>query len=92
MRLKLRWVAGLFVAALMLPGAAPPAPPRPAAAPVVPPFECKAYVGYDRDMELPGYILPTKAGPRTCIPFTSVLFERPKDYQGDFYVAEFTDA
>ena len=56
-----------------------------------PPAECEAYVAYDRDMKLPGYILPTKAGPRTCIPFTSVAAHKPKAYRGDFYVANFTD-
>jgi hypothetical protein len=64
---------------------------KPTRAPV-PPFECQAYVGYDRDMVLPGYILPTSAGPRTCIPFTSVHFRPPAGYQGDYYVDEFTDA
>jgi pimeloyl-ACP methyl ester carboxylesterase len=64
---------------------------HPSRAPV-PPFECKARVGYDRDMVLPGYILPTAAGPRTCVPFTSARFKPPKDYRGDYYVAEFTDA
>jgi hypothetical protein len=57
----------------------------------VPPFECVARVGYDRDMILPGYILPTSAGPRTCIPFTSAAAHPPKGYKGDFYVDEFTD-
>lgn len=56
-----------------------------------PPPDCTAYVGYDRDMKLPGYILPTKAGPRTCIPFTSVAAHKPGKYKGDFYVAEFSD-
>jgi hypothetical protein len=56
-----------------------------------PPTECEAYVAYDRDMKLPGYILPTKAGPRTCIPFTSVAAHKPKAYRGDFYVTNFTD-
>jgi len=58
----------------------------------VPPFECEARVGYDRDLTLPGYILPTAAGKRTCVPFTSARFKPPKDYKGDYYVAEFTDA
>jgi hypothetical protein len=53
--------------------------------------DCTARVGYDRDMVLPGYILPTSAGPRTCIPFTTALVRRPPDYKGDFYVNEFTD-
>jgi hypothetical protein len=60
--------------------------------PPVPPFECEARVGYDRDMTLPGYLLPTSAGAKTCIPFTSVAAHPPAGYQGDFYVDEFTDA
>jgi hypothetical protein len=63
---------------------APKPPPEPAS-------DCEARVGYDRDMVLPGYILPTPAGPRTCIPFTTALVKRPADYKGDFYVDEFTD-
>ena len=62
----------------------PKLPPEPAP-------DCHARVGYDRDMVLPGYILPTSAGPRTCIPFTTALVKRPADYKGDFYVDEFTD-
>lgn len=63
------------------------------AAPIaVPAFECEAYVGYDRDMKLPGYILPTSAGQRTCIPFTSSYKRPPAGYRGDYYVDEFTDA
>jgi hypothetical protein len=58
----------------------------------VPPPECEARVGYDRDLVLPGYLLPTSAGPRTCIPFTSVAAHPPEGYRGDFYVDEFTDA
>jgi hypothetical protein len=57
----------------------------------VPPFECVARVGYDRDMILPGYILPTSAGPRTCIPFTSTAAHPPSGAKGDFYVDEFSD-
>jgi hypothetical protein len=53
--------------------------------------DCHAYVAYDRDMVLPGYILPTKAGPRTCIPFTTVRSHAPVGYKGDFYVDNFTD-
>ncbi|MDE2448091.1 MAG: hypothetical protein KGO22_03915 [Gammaproteobacteria bacterium] len=64
---------------------------RAARAPV-PPFECRAYVAYDLDQKLPGYVLPTGAGARTCIPFTSVAEHPPKGYRGDFYVDEFTDA
>jgi hypothetical protein len=60
--------------------------------PPVPVAECKAPVGYDRDAVLPGYLLPTSAGPATCIPFTSARFKPPAGYTGDFYVDEFTDA
>ena len=58
----------------------------------VPPFECEARVGYDRDLVLPGYLLPTSVGSRTCIPFTSTAAHAPAGYHGDFYVDEFTDA
>jgi hypothetical protein len=58
----------------------------------VPPTDCQAYVAYDRDMTLPGYLLPTSAGPATCIPFTTVSAHPPVGDGSDFYVAEFTDA
>ncbi len=64
---------------------------RPTRAPVPPP-DCEAYVGYDRYTVLPGYLLPTSAGPATCIPFTTVKAHPPAGYKGDFYVDEFTDA
>lgn len=60
--------------------------------PAVPPFECEARVGYDRDLVLPGYLLPTSAGARTCIPFTSTAAHAPAGYKGDYYVDEFSDA
>jgi hypothetical protein len=58
----------------------------------VPPPDCQAHVAYDRDLTLPGYLLPTEAGPATCIPFTTVLAQPPAGGKGDFYVEEFTDA
>jgi pimeloyl-ACP methyl ester carboxylesterase len=65
---------------------------RPAAPEIPePPAECEARVGYDRDRKMPGYILPTAAGPRTCIPFSTVRIRPPEDYRGDFYVDEFSD-
>jgi hypothetical protein len=64
---------------------------HPTIAPVPAP-ECEARVAYDRDLVLPGYLLPTKAGAKTCIPFTSVAVKPPVGYKGDFYVDEFTDA
>lgn len=57
-----------------------------------PPAECRAKVGYDRDMVLPGYLIPTSAGARTCVPFTSVGARPPAGHAGDFYVDEFSDA
>jgi hypothetical protein len=57
-----------------------------------PATECEAHVGYDRDLTLPGYVLPTSAGPATCIPFTTVSAQPTPGYRGDFYVDEFTDA
>jgi len=58
----------------------------------VPPTDCQAHAAYDRDLTLPGYLLPTSAGPRTCIPFTTVSAQPAAGYRGDFYVDEFTDA
>lgn len=81
-----------FLIALILAGmpwavlgqdATPPVP--------VPPAECRTRVGYDRDREMPGYILPTSAGKRTCIPFSNVAELPPPGYVGDFYVEEFGD-
>lgn len=63
----------------------------PAAAPTPAP-DCQAHVAYDRDLTLPGYLLPTAAGPKTCIPFTTASAHPPAGYRGDFYVDEFTDA
>jgi pimeloyl-ACP methyl ester carboxylesterase len=85
-------VSGLLVAAFaaaIVPGLA--SAREAGEMPPVPPAECEAMVHYDREMVLPGYILPTSAGPRTCIPFTSSLHRPPAGYEGDYYVDEFTD-
>jgi len=58
----------------------------------VPATDCQAHVAYDRDLTLPGYLLPTSAGLRTCIPFTTVAAQPTAAERGDFYVDEFTDA
>jgi pimeloyl-ACP methyl ester carboxylesterase len=81
---------GLFLS-ITVPQAAKAEAFRPTRAPA-PVFECTAKVGYDRDLVMPGYLLPTSAGPKTCIPFTSVKAEPPAGYKGDYYVEEFTDA
>lgn len=57
-----------------------------------PPAECSAYVGYDRDRVLPGYILPSRGGHPTCVPFATTAAHPPEGYHGDFYVDEFSDA
>ena len=80
--------AAALVAACVPTAQAPSEAPRAA----IPPAECEAPVGYDRDRVLAGYILPTAAGSRTCIPFTSVAAHPPPGYRGDFYVDEFSDA
>lgn len=67
---------------------APPAHRMPPAAPA----DCEAPVGYDRDRLMSGYVLPTSAGSKTCIPFSSVAAHPPAGYEGDFYVEEFSDA
>src|SRR3546814_16305412 len=61
-----RGVSGLSIllGATMLPGAG--LAQEATTMPPVPPFECEAMVHFDREMVLPGYILPTSAGPRTC--------------------------
>ena len=57
----------------------------------IPPAECQAHVGYDRDRDLPGYLIPTERGAPVCVPFTATAAHPPAGYVGDFYVDEFTD-
>src|SRR3546814_15173021 len=77
-----RGVSGLSIllGATMLPGAG--LAQEATTMPPVPPFECEAMVHFDREMVLPGSILPTSAGPRTCVPFTYSLHKPPEGYQG----------
>ena len=85
---------GLVLLAGGLVGLAAADAPRgfhPTIAPVPAP-DCQAHVAYDRDMTLPGYLLPTSAGASTCIPFTTALARPASADKGDFYVDEFTDA
>lgn len=90
MQLKLFLVTATLLAALPL-GAAIAKDPAQRNPPASPPAECEAPVRYDRDRVMPGYILATSAGPRTCIPFSSVAAYPPSGYKGDFYVDEFSD-
>ena len=79
---------GAFAIAVLFSALAAYADPPPPS----PPADCEARVGYDRDRVMSGYILPTAAGARTCIPFSTVAAYPPPGYKGDFYVDEFSDA
>lgn len=56
-----------------------------------PPPDCETHVAYDRDMVLPGYLIPSKTGAKVCVPFTTVGVRPPEGYTGDFYVDEFSE-
>ena len=58
----------------------------------MPPTDCKAWVGVDRNVELPGYLLPQASGGMQCVPMLVTANKPPAGYRGDFYVDEFTDA
>ncbi len=71
----------------------PPQTPPPPSARISPPTDCTAWVGTDRDAELPGYLLPQHSGTVQCVPLLLTANKPPADYTGkDFYVDEFTDA
>ena len=57
-----------------------------------PPADCTAWVGTDRNAELPGYLLPQPNGATQCVPLLLTASKAPAEYKGDFYVDEFTDA
>ncbi len=58
----------------------------------VPPPDCETRVGFDLNTVEKGYLLPTAAGEKTCIPFTTTRLPRPDGYTGsDYYVDEFTN-
>src|SRR5262245_29593690 len=59
---------------------------------VVPPTDCRAWVGTDRNSELPGYMIPQVNGTSRCVPLLVTAAKPPAGYAGDFYVQEFTDA
>lgn len=77
--------------AIALPGDGSRAGTYPGLPRITPP-ECVAWVAYDRNAFLPGYLLPTSFGLETCVPFAATATRPPADYAGkDFYVEEFTD-
>src|SRR4030095_8961526 len=67
----------------------PETPPVPR---IAPPIECTAWVGTDRNTELPGYLLRQPNGSTQCVPLLLTASKPPAGYRGDFYVDEFTDA
>ena len=91
--------AALAALAAILLGGCTPMPPAPRATtssalarPLPPPTDCRAWVGTDRDQELPGYLLPQTGGATVCVPLGVTANPVPAGYPGsDFYVAEFTD-
>ncbi len=60
--------------------------------PPAPATDCKAWVGTDRNKELPGYIIPKPSGGTVCVPLLLSAFAAPEGYKGDFHIEEFTDA
>ena len=82
-------LASLMLAACTTPTTAPQRITR--AAP--PPTDCKAWVGTDRNQELPGYLLPQAGGGTVCVPLGVTANKPPASYTGtDYYVDDFTDA
>jgi hypothetical protein len=56
------------------------------------PPDCTRHVNYDRNADLPGYLVE-RGGEKVCIPFLATDQLIPADYTGkDFYGEEFTDA
>lgn len=56
-----------------------------------PPIECFASINYDLFTELPGYFVEDAAG-KACVPFSYSARFAPRDYQGDYFAEEFSDA
>ena len=83
---------GLAAAALVLASCSGLRPAAPVAR-AAPPTDCKAWVGVDRNAELPGYLLPQPDGRTACVPLLQTANKPPADYAGgDYYVDEFSDA
>lgn len=69
--------------------------PAPAPAPLArstPATDCTAWVGTDRNTELPGYRLPQSDGRLVCVPLLLTAAKPPAGDAGNYHVAEFTDA
>ncbi len=89
-RIPSRWSSAALMG-LALAGQAALAQTPAAAAPRIAPPDCRTRVGYDRDMELPGYLIAKEGKPAVCVPFTTTAFKPPAGYSGDYYVDEFSD-
>ena len=87
-----RLLPSLFAAAVIAACSTPPAPTTTIVTRAVPPTDCKAWVGVDRNVELSGYLLPQASGGMQCVPLLVTANKPPAGYRGDFYVDEFTDA
>jgi len=59
---------------------------------ITPPTDCRAWVGTDRNTELPGYLLPQPNGATQCVPLLQTANKPPAGYRSDYYVDEFSDA
>ena len=81
--------AALFASFILL-AACSTNPDRVERAAIEPP-DCKAWIGFDRDGEYPGYWIDGPKG-RTCVPMLVTATPQPADYRGDFRVEDFTDA
>lgn len=84
-------IPALLAAVALAACAAMPAPEPQTVARAMPPTDCKAWVGTDRNVELPGYLLPQANGATQCVPLLLTAHKPPPGYRGEFYVDEFTD-
>jgi pimeloyl-ACP methyl ester carboxylesterase len=90
------WTAGAWFAALLIGGCSSHGDAvsvSASARPDPPATDCRAWVGADRNHELPGYRLPQSDGRTVCVPLGVNAYRPPAGYGGrDYYVEEFTDA
>lgn len=91
-RLALGTTLAVAVLALTACSTAPNLPSGRSAHAVPPPTDCKAWVGADRNAEMPGYLVNQPSGAIVCVPLFLTAHKPPTNYAGnDYYVAEFTD-
>lgn len=78
-------------ASILVTACSTPPPTQPVAR-IHPPTDCKAWVGTDRNAELPGYQIRQANGVTRCIPLLVTAATPPAGHAGDYYVEEFSDA